>query len=281
MATPIRPTAPADDSLPTNDSLPTDDSAPDDWSLAATLVREAGLLAQRMLADGLETHHKTSVSDVVSAADHAAERLVVERLRSERPADGLIGEEGTDQKPAEDAGGRTWFVDPVDGTYNFLQGLPYWCSALALVDDEGPILGAVYHPFSDELWLGGRDHPTTRNGVAIPSLVDQPLSELSIASYLHPATLPDAGAREPLLAAISRAATVRMLGSGSIELASVAAGRLGAWVQHDSMDWDWLPGVALVTAAGGVAETVEHRGHTWHIAGNRQSVAEIREALLA
>ncbi|MDQ1690428.1 MAG: monophosphatase [Pseudonocardiales bacterium] len=256
----------------------------DDLTLAAELVREAGVLARRMLDDGLETHHKTSVSDVVSAADHAAEELVVSRLRAERPEDGLIGEEGTADSSTA-TGGRTWYIDPVDGTYNFLFGLPYWCAAIALgerPDPDGPIvaiLGAVYHPFADELWLGGRDHPTTCNGVPVPPLVDAPLSQLSVASYLHPATLPDDGAREPLMAILQRAATVRMLGSGSIELASVAAGRLGAWAQHDSLDWDWLPGVALVTAAGGVTEVIQHRGHRWHIAGNAQAVAEISSAI--
>jgi len=250
----------------------------DDLSLAAELVREAGLLAARMLREGLEIQHKTSVSDVVSAADHAAEELIAARLRANRPDDGIIGEEGASQP-----GRRTWFIDPVDGTYNFLQGLPYWCAALALTDVSScaPVLGAVYHPSSDELWLGGLDQPTTCNGVEVARLVDTPLSQLCVASYLHPATLPDAGSREPLLSALSGAATVRMLGSGSIELASVAGGRLGAWVQHDSLDWDWLPGVALVTAAGGVTEVLEHRGHRWHIAGNRQAVVEIRELLLA
>jgi myo-inositol-1(or 4)-monophosphatase len=248
----------------------------DDLALAGDLVREAGLLAARMLHEGLDTVHKTSVSDVVSAADHAAEDLIVARLRRQRPDDGLVGEEG-----AAHPGERTWFIDPVDGTYNFLSGLPYWCSAIALADSDGPILGAVYHSFADELWLGGRDHRTTCNGVEVASLVDTPLAQLSVASYLHPATLPDVGAREPLLNAMSGAATVRMLGSGSIELAAVAAGRLGAWVQHDSLDWDWLPGVALVTAAGGATEVLEHRGHRWHIAGNKQAVAEIRVRLLA
>src|SRR3954447_25420508 len=97
--------------------------------LAANLVREAGALAARMLGEGLETHYKTSVSDVVSAADHAAEELVVGRLAAERPEDGLVGEEGHAK-----AGDRTWYIDPVDGTYNFLSGIPYWCSAVGLVD---------------------------------------------------------------------------------------------------------------------------------------------------
>ena len=126
----------------------------DDETLAASLVREAGALAATMLADGLETEYKTSVSDVVSAADHAAEELVVRRLDDERPDDGLVGEEGS-ARPGE----RTWYIDPVDGTYNFLSGIPYWCSAVGLVDADGPVLGAVFYPALDQLWIGGRDRP--------------------------------------------------------------------------------------------------------------------------
>src|SRR6266702_1765211 len=156
------------------------DTVTDDLALAGDLVREAGLLAARMLHDGLDTVHKTSVSDVVSAAYHAAEELIVGRLRELRPDDGLVGEEG-----AAHPGERTWFIDPVDGTYNFLSGLPYWCSALALADGVGPVLGAVYNPSSDELWLGGRDQPTTRNGEPVARLADRALSQVSVASYLH------------------------------------------------------------------------------------------------
>jgi myo-inositol-1(or 4)-monophosphatase len=248
---------------------------PDDFELAASLVREAGLLAAAMLRQGLTTQHKTSVSDVVSAADHAAEALVVKRLREQRPADGLVGEEGTDQ-PGE----RTWYIDPVDGTYNFLSQLPVWCSALALDDADGPVLGAVYHPAVDELWLGGRGHPTTCNGIPVAPLADKALDQLSIVTYLHPTTLPDTDVSVPLLRAVAAAATVRMLGSGSVELAGVAGGRLGVSVQIDSLPWDWLPGAALVVAAGGAAEVVEAHGHRWHLAGCARAVAEIRELVV-
>jgi fructose-1,6-bisphosphatase/inositol monophosphatase family enzyme len=242
----------------------------DDLALAAALVRDAGQLAARMLRDGLSTQHKTSVSDVVSAADHAAEELVAARLRTDRPDDGVVGEEGTSV-----AGERTWYLDPVDGTYNFLSGLPEWCSALALADARGALLGAIYQPTVDELWLGGREHPTTLNGTALPSLPDRPLAQVSIASYLHPTTLPDDSVRIPLLRAVQGAATLRMLGSGSIELAAVAAGRLGGWLQLESLPWDWLPGSALIRAVSGAAEVVEAHGHRWHIAGSRQVVDEI------
>lgn len=250
----------------------------DDLQLAADLVRTAGQLAATMLADGLRVEHKTSVSDVVSAADHAAEELVVSGLRAARPADGVVGEEGT-ELPGE----RVWFIDPVDGTYNFLSGLPYWCSALALAErsDDGwvPLLGAVYHPVVDELWLGGVDHPTSCNSVPVPPLADAPLAELSLACYLHPASMSDETVRQPALAALAGAATVRMLGSGSVELAAVAGGRLGAWLQRNPPGWDWLPGAALVTAAGGRTEVLEQRGQRWHIAGNARAVTDLRQLL--
>lgn len=246
----------------------------DDLRLAAELVQEAGALANRMLQEGLTTHYKTSVSDVVSAADHAAEELVVGRLGAARPEDGLVGEEG-----AERPGDRTWYIDPVDGTYNFLSGIPYWCSALALLDQQGPVLGAVYYPAVDELWLGGRDHPTTCNGVAVPQLEDRPMSQISVSTHLQPAKIKDIQRRERLLAALRPAATMRMLGSSSIDLSYVSGGRLGVFLQAQCLPWDWYPGAALVRAAGGVAEVVEQDGLRWHVAGNAQAVAEITEIL--
>ena len=101
-----------------------------------------------------------------------------------------------------------------------------------------------------------------------------------MASYLHPTTLPDDRVRVPLLRAISAAATVRMIGSGSIELAAVAAGRLGCFVQHDSLPWDWWPGAALVAAAGGVTEVFELDGVRWHLAGGAPRRSREAAALL-
>jgi fructose-1,6-bisphosphatase/inositol monophosphatase family enzyme len=246
----------------------------DDFSLAADLVREAGMLAATMLAEGLETQYKTSISDVVSAADHAAEDLVVARLVQARPDDGLIGEEGH-ARPGE----RTWYIDPVDGTYNFLSGIPYWCSAVGLVDAEGPVAGAVYYPAMDELWVGGRDHPTTLNGVPVPPLTDRPLGAVSVATYFHPRYTSDAARAASWRAATSEAAAVRMLGSASIDLSGVASGRLGVFLQGDLKPWDWYPGIALVLGAGGVTQEVPMPGITWKVAGNAQTVAEAARAL--
>jgi myo-inositol-1(or 4)-monophosphatase len=247
----------------------------DDVSLAAELVREAGTMASEMLRQGLETRYKTSISDVVSAADQAAEEQITRRLVESRPEDGLVGEEG-----ARKAGdGRTWYVDPVDGTYNFLSGIPYWCSAVGLVDADGPLLGAVYYPAIDQLWLGGRESPTTVNGEPVPTLLSQPLSEVSIATYLHPRHLGD---RQRLVAwesVVATAATVRILGSASVDMASVASSRLGVFLQANLSGWDWYPGAALVIGAGGVADEFVLSRNRWQIAGNAQAVEDVKTAL--
>ncbi|MGO1167388.1 MAG: inositol monophosphatase family protein [Janibacter sp.] len=253
--------------------LPTDI---DDAALAAELTRSAAELASRMRFDGLESEQKTSVSDVVTAADHAAEELVAGTLARLRPDDGIVGEEGAQTASSS---GRTWVIDPVDGTYNFLSGLSTWCSALALRDADGIVLGAVHQPAVDEAWLGGRGLATTLDGAPVGQLVDLPLAEVAIATYLHPAVLPDDDLREPWLAAISGAATVRIFGSGSCDLAAVAAGRIGVWAQQSVPEWDWLPGAALVSAAGGWVEQVEVRGSTWSIAGRPTAVGEVIAAL--
>jgi myo-inositol-1(or 4)-monophosphatase len=247
----------------------------DDVSLAGELVREAGNLASEMLGHGLETRYKTSISDVVSAADQLAEERISRRLAENRPDDGLVGEEG-----ARKAGdGRTWYVDPVDGTYNFLSGIPYWCSAVGLADSGGALLGAVYYPALDQLWLGGRESPTTLNGEQVPTLLNQPLSEVSIATYLHPRHLGDRQRLAAWESVIGSAATVRILGSASVDMAGVASSRLGVFLQSNLSRWDWYPGAALVIGAGGVAEELVVGTSRWQIAGNAQAVEDVKTAL--
>ena len=123
-----------------------------DAALATRLVRDAGELAHRMRAAGLDAEAKTSISDVVTAADRAAEQLVADTLAAERPDDGVLGEEGASRTGTS---GRTWVIDPVDGTYNFVAGLDWWCSALALTEGDDLVLGAVHHPASGRTFVGG------------------------------------------------------------------------------------------------------------------------------
>lgn len=242
---------------------------------ATQVVREAGQLAARMRSEGVHVAHKTSVSDVVTDADKAAEELVVRWLSEAFPEDAIVGEEGATR---EGTSGRRWVIDPVDGTYNFAQGLDWWCSALALAGPDDVLLGAVHDPISDQVHLGGPTLTSTCDGVELPPLEDRGLAESCVATYLHPPFWTGA-VDQAFKTALGGAATVRMLGSGSRDLVAVAQGRLHLSVQHSTPDWDWLPGSAIVRGAGGSARQVEAAGVTWSVAGAPTAVAEVCAAL--
>lgn len=248
---------------------------PDDARLAGELVREAGRLAWRMRRDGVRVDTKTSVSDVVSEADHAAEALVVERLAAARPADGVLGEEGAAR---DGTSGRTWVIDPVDGTYNFVNGLTWWCSALALTDGDDLVLGAVYHPAEDLLLLGGPGLPTTCNGERLPPLEDRPLARSCLTTYLHPPFYGDEVGRA-FGRVVTGVATLRMLGSGSMDHTAIARGHLHVSCQHSVPPWDRLPGAALVLGVGGAHRRTTAAGVEWSVTGVPSAVEEICAAL--
>ena len=250
--------------------------SPSDAALAGSVVEQAAALAAARRDAGLATSQKSSVSDVVTDADHAAEALVSSLLGAARPADGLLGEEGASRPSAS---GRTWVVDPVDGTYNFAQGLDWWCSALALEVAGSPVLGAVRHHATGTTYLGGRDVPPTRSGTPLAPLVDRSLGESCLATYLHPPFL-SSEVGDGFARFAGRAATIRMLGSGTMDAMAVAEGRLHLVCQHSVPAWDWMPGAAIITALGGAVRHVEAAGREWYVAGVPTAVAEAVDALL-
>lgn len=246
----------------------------DDHDLAAALVTDAARLAADMRVGGAAAQRKTSVADLVTAADRAAEDLVRTTLTAERPDDGVLGEEGA---RIDAVHGRRWTVDPIDGTFNYVAGLPAWCSAVSLEDGDQLLVGAVRRHLPDETWVASHGR-TTCNGAVVATLPDTALAASSVATFLNAAHLRDSTAA-PMLALLGAAATMRLSGSGSCDLADVAAGRIGLWIQTDCADWDWLPGRALVEGAGGLAVVVRAHGHDWHLAGAPTAVREA-EALL-
>jgi myo-inositol-1(or 4)-monophosphatase len=249
----------------------------EDAALAASLVRDAGRLAGRMRVDGVSTELKTSVSDVVTAADRAAESLITDRIARERPHDAILGEEGTDRPGTS---GRTWVIDPVDGTWNFVHGLTWWCSAIALRDQDDVLLGAVYHPHDDLLFLGGPALPSTRNGEPLAPLDDRPLAESCASTYLHPPFY-DGEVGAAFVRAVSGAATLRMLGSGTMDQMALAQGQMDVVFQHSVHDWDWYPGIAIVRGVGGVARRTTAGGVEWSVSGVPSAVAGVCAALEA
>ena len=254
-----------------NDTRLTVDSA-----LAADLVREAALLAARIRAEGLDVSYKTSGSDVVTQADTAAERLIVQQLTTERPDDAIVGEEGTSRPGTS---GRTWVIDPVDGTYNFSRGSDWWCSAIALHDEDDVMLGAVYHAASLRTWVGGPNLPSTCDGMPLAPLPETPRASRCAVTYLHP---PFYGSEvgEAFTRALGQVGTLRMLGSGTMDVMAIAAGQWDVLFQHSVADWDRLPGAAIIRGAGGESVVVPAAGVDWTITGAPAAVADVRSALL-
>ena len=248
----------------------------DDARLAADLVRDAAALAGRIRGGGLDVERKTSGSDVVTQADTAAERLIVDRLGAERPDDAIVGEEGTSRPGTS---GRTWVIDPVDGTYNFTRGSEWWCSALALSDEDDVLLGAVHHAASGRTWVGGPELPSTCDGTPLDPLPDISREARCAVTYLHPpfyAT--DVG--QAFARAVREVGTLRMLGSGTMDCMAIAGGQWDVLFQHSVADWDRLPGAAIVRGAGGDSVVVRAAGVDWTVTGAPAAVADVRAALL-
>jgi fructose-1,6-bisphosphatase/inositol monophosphatase family enzyme len=246
----------------------------DDLELAARAGRAGAAAALAAAREGgLEVETKLSAADLVSRADTAAEAAIAELIRAERPDDALLGEEGAS---AESASGRRWLVDGIDGTFNFLSGIPHWCVAVGLEEEGEPVAGAVFDPNAGELFAGGEGRPTTLNGAPVRVRTGRALPQASVATYLREDKSRD---RAVWLARLTdHGGVIRAGGAGTLELAWIAAGRVDAWAQPNVSDWDWVPGAALVRHAGGVA-TVLDGDPAWYLAGSRELVAEL-EALV-
>lgn len=215
---------------------------------AAARAAAAVALARRGAVVGVAA--KDAPTDVVSEVDEAAEAAAVAVIAAHRPDDGYLGEEG-----AERAGARTWVIDALDGTMNYLLGLNGWCAAVALEDDHGPAAAAVCDPVNDELFAAARGDGAALNGATLrvapgPATLD----EAVIATFLHAPKRDLPGVIESFQRIWQQVGSVRITGSGTLELAYVAAGRLHGWIQPATFRWDWAPGALLVTESGGTAE---------------------------
>lgn len=246
-----------------------------DEEVAVALVTAAGAAAwrhqQRMLAgaEELDVVVKTNPTDVVTAADREAEDRIVEMLAVARPDDSVVGEEGAF---VTGTSGRTWVIDPVDGTYNFVRGSDRWCSAVSLVQDGDPLLGAVCHPRAGRHWVGGPGLGARESREHLPPIVDRGLSECSLATYLHP-PFHETRVGETWRRLAASVATLRMSGSGSMDAVDVALGRVDLLAQHSVPLWDRAPGEALIRALGGQSAVVASGGVEWYVAGAPTAVA--------
>ena len=229
--------------------------------MAERAARAAGAAALRLHGGRVERAQKASPTDVVTAADHAAEAAALAALAAHRPADGVLTEEGVERP-----GGRRWIVDALDGSMNFSAGLRGWCSAVALVEDGRTLATAVCDPTGAELFSAAAGEGCRLNGAPVHAAPSPPLDAALVATFVDPRRLALPGVRLATQALLDRVGSLRVTGSGSLELAWVAAGRLHAWIQADPEPWDWLPGALLVEEAGGATARLE-AGVTWNLAG--------------
>ena len=224
----------------------------DDLELAERAARAAGrLLMERFGGPARGLGHKTSDTDLVSDADRAAERVIRELLEAERPQDGLIAEEGSRH---EAESGRRWVVDPLDGTVNFLYGIPHWAVSVAVVDGQGSAAGVVHDPVRDETFSATRGGGSRLNGRPIQVRGRSELERAMIAtgfSYQEERRAAQAGVAARLL---PRVRDIRRAGAAALDLAWLAAGRLDGYYERGLSPWDWAAGRLLVTEAGGAVE---------------------------
>ena len=223
-------------------------------TLATDLARPAGALALRMQDEVLAARGstggedvKSSPTDVVTAADRAVEKLLVQGILAARPDDGLLGEEGA---ATVGTSGVRWVIDPIDGTVNYLYGLPQWCVSIGIEVDGVTSVGVVFDPTKGELWQAVLGQGATVN--------DRPLrcssaTELSMSlvgtGFGYDARRRTAQARA-LPDLIPKVRDLRRAGAGALDLCSVGAGRLDAYYEQGLSPWDLSAGGLIATEAG-------------------------------
>ena len=212
------------------------------------IAREAGTLLMDCFARRVKIEYKGEV-DLVTEADRASEKLIVERLRACWPEHGIVAEEGT--RSETDAEYR-WYVDPLDGTTNFAHGYPVFCISIALARRDGQLeAGVLYDPTRDEMFAAARGGGARLNGEPIQVSKTKALAESILGTgfpshkrhknpnifFYHQITLRSHG--------------VRRAGSAALDLANVACGRYDGFWEFNLNPWDTAAGVLLVLEAGG------------------------------
>ena len=197
--------------------------------------------------------------DFVSRADKAAEALIREDLMAARPSYGFLGEEGHEVEGADPT--RRWIVDPLDGTTNFLHGLPHWAVSIALEHKGQIVAGVIYDPVKDEMFHAEKGGGAWLNESRLRVSARHRMIESIFATGLPfggrsdlPATLQDLARLMPVCAG------VRRFGAASLDLAYVAAGRYDGFWERRLNAWDMAAGLVIVREAGGIVEPLNPEG---------------------
>ena len=213
------------------------------------IAREAGALLMSYFDRQIKIEYKGD-ADLVTAADRAAEKLIVERLQARWPEHGIVGEEGTRSETGAD---YRWFVDPLDGTTNFAHGYPVFCVSIALARKDDQLeAGVLYDPTRNELFAAERGHGATLNGKPLLVSKTARLAE-SILGTGFPSHKRHQNPNIHFYQQLTlRSHGVRRAGSAALDLANVAAGRYDGFWEFNLNSWDTAAGVLIVQESGGV-----------------------------
>ena len=215
--------------------------------LAAETARSAGELAyggQRRLTSFTA---KSSSTDLVTDYDRAAERLLVEAITARRPDDGIVGEEGA---AVTSSSGLVWYLDPIDGTTNFVHGHPMWATSVAVGDDRGMIAGAVFAPALGELFAASRDGGATLDGTALVPSGCERLALAVVATGFGYSVEHRRTQSRRVANLIDQVADIRRGGSAALDLCYTAAGRVDAYYEEFLNVWDLAAGELIARQAG-------------------------------
>ncbi len=226
---------------------------------------------------------KSSHTDLVSDADRESETAIVSALRWAFPGDEIVAEEGSLERGGS---GRTWYIDPLDGTINYLYGLPHWCVVICLSDAEGALVGVVYDPVRDELFGAerGKGAWVLRPGGVQRSLRTTQVTDLAstlLATGFAYVAEDRAEQARVLTRVLAEVRDIRRNGSAALDLSWVAAARLDAYFEAVDKPWDWMAGALIVREAGGrVTELPQARSGHPHIVASAPLVHDALVSLL-
>ena len=224
-------------------------------------------------------------ADFVSNADRRAEQIVFEELQKARPTYSFLGEEGTEVKGSD--GQHRWIVDPLDGTTNFLHGIPMFACAIALERGQEIVASVIYNPAMDELYTaekGGGAWLNDRRRLRVAGR--RHLADAVVATGINSRGRPeDMQQLRQIAHVVPALAGLRRTGSASTDLAWVASGRLDAYWEMGLAPWDVAPGLLLVKEAGGtVTDLAGGPGAIFSgnvLAGNETIHRQLQQALKA
>jgi myo-inositol-1(or 4)-monophosphatase len=248
-------------------------------------ARQAGRTLKRDF--GEVEHLQVSLkgpANFVSAADRRAEEILRTELAKARPTYGFLGEEGG-RTEGEDKS-HTWIVDPLDGTTNFLHGIPHFAISIGLERDGTLLAGLIYNPATEELFTAERGQGAYVNDQRLRVAARRKLSEAVVACALpHYGRGDLALSLRELGAAQEKVAGLRRFGAAALDLAYVAAGRFDAYWERNLSAWDMAAGILMVREAGGFVTDVDGRDtifETGHVvAGNEWLHPELLRLLKA